>query len=75
MKFALSIDPTHDDILAIGDDDGFGQGWDGFELPASILNERKWASWLGRLNRSAIHLRNLLPGRLGRYLPETPPSV
>jgi hypothetical protein len=75
MKFALSIDPTLDGILTVADDDDLGLGWDGFELPASVLSNRRWASWLGTLNRSALHLCNLLPDHLGRYLAETTPGA
>jgi hypothetical protein len=75
MKFALSIDPTLDDILTTTEGDGLELGWDGFELPASVLENRKWATWLGDRNRGALHLSNLLPGHIGRYLTETPPSA
>jgi hypothetical protein len=72
MKFALSIDPDLDDILALREDTAFAQGWDGFELPARVLGQRSWANWLAKLNRSTLHLRCLLPDRVGRYLADTP---
>lgn len=71
MKYALSIDPKLDDVLTLCNSAELARGWDGFELPASVLGDRRWSNWLGKLNRQALHLSNLLPDHLGHFLADT----